>query len=882
METAFGFVTVYLSVYLLLCQFSGGSADCPTGWIESESNCFKVFNADDNRKRSLNWHGSSEYCRKMNANLASFSSLDQEILIFRVAKVARFEVVWIGLNDIDTEGNYVWSDGSNVNYTNWGGMRLGYQSYITDCVASQSLLRMGRALEVTMWRLRPCNSNVRSWMCKISSGKELITQSPPPTPDYCYENNTVWLKYGDSMCYFFSSSTVIEPKTWTESRKYCYSKGAELLSLHDANETAWIASRLQLEERRPWWIGLRQYGFGGKYEWSDGTALDYVNWLESEPNNLNGEEECAQISGSSDTAQWNDQHCADEFSFICKKFIHNVDPITHPPTTPIPGLCPTGWVEFDDKCYRFYGVDDASERHNWSAARDVCRSLRSNLATVHTREIQNFLYSQLYSAKSPVWIGLSNAANRRKYRWTDGTTLTYTNWGKNQPLIYRASCVEVKEERGEWNGEYCRSKRAWLCQGDKDVQPQPENPTRPDDKACIAGYTYYNGGCYKVYKNPQTFQQASMQCRKDGGNLASLMNAFEEAYVETLVHIQGSSLLIGMELNEQTGEYEWSDGSPMFYTSWNSVPVGEDAGSGAYTNSCVKATKDGWETRNCDDLLGAICKIYLVPPPTTPEHIEGHCGNEVAWVPYGSDCYFFGHKDHKLPASQAQFNCMQWDSTLVTIHHYQENEFILSQLDSNQDIWIGLVKGHGGFRWVDNSPLQFTRWAAGQPNLASRSFGEEDCVTLQRYNGGWDDVRCFSRKGYVCKKPKIVPTSLSITAIKEIQENSTDVKPVTIKRVIGRAEDSQGIGVPSIILITEAVIVVVVVIPMVAWRIHKRQHKYAVYKRNRVMDDTSVGNRFENHLQPDNISSEQIRAPPTEQARDSGTERQGTMVVTTC
>ncbi|XP_070535374.1 macrophage mannose receptor 1-like isoform X2 [Ptychodera flava] len=857
--------------------------DCPTGWIESESNCFKVFNADDNRKRSLNWHGSSEYCRKMNANLASFSSLDQEMSVFREAKVARNEAIWIGLNDIDNEGKYVWSDGSNVNYTNWRRFRTGYKDYTPDCVSLQSILRIGRGMEATTWRLRPCNRNVGSWMCKIPSGEELITPSPPPTPDYCYENNTVWLKYGDNMCYFFSTSAVIEPKTWTESRKYCHSKGAELLSVHDANETAWIASRLQLEEIRPWWIGLRQYGFGGDYEWSDGTALDYVNWLDGEPNNFDGMEECAQISESSDTAQWNDQLCAGEFSFICKKIIHSVDPITYPPTPPIPGPCPTGWVEFDNKCYRFYGVDDANERLNWSSARDSCRSLRSNLVTIYTKETQNFLYSQMYSAKSPVWIGLNNAANRRKYRWTDGIPLTYTNWAINQPYTYGTTCVQMNDARGEWNGVYCRSKRAWVCQGNKDVQPQPENPTRPDDKACIAGYTYYNGGCYKVYKNPQTFQQASMQCRKDGGNLASLMNAFEEAYVETLVHIQGSSLWIGMELNEQTGEYEWSDGSPVFYTSWNSVPVGEDSGSIAYTDSCVKATKDGWETRNCDGLFGAICKIYLVPPPTTPEHIEGHCDNDVEWVPYGSDCYFFGDKRKYTPASQAQFNCMQRDSTLVTIHHNRENEFILSQLGSYQDIWIGLVKGHGGFKWLDNSPLQFTRWEEGQPNLASQSRDKEKCVILQIYDGDWDDIVCSNRRlGYVCKKPKIVPTSLSITTIKEIQENSTDVKPVTAECVIDRAEESHGAGVSSIFLITEAVIVAIAVILVVTWRIHKRRHRYAIYKRNRVMDDTSVGNRFENHLYQDNISSEQIRAPPTEQTRDSGRESQGAMIITTC
>ena len=28
-------------------------------------------------------------------------------------------MVWIGLNDLDEEGNYVWQDGSSSGYTNW-------------------------------------------------------------------------------------------------------------------------------------------------------------------------------------------------------------------------------------------------------------------------------------------------------------------------------------------------------------------------------------------------------------------------------------------------------------------------------------------------------------------------------------------------------------------------------------------------------------------------------------------------------------------------------------------------------------------------------------------------------------------------------------------
>ncbi|XP_070535379.1 macrophage mannose receptor 1-like isoform X1 [Ptychodera flava] len=834
METASKTVTDLLIVCLLIGQISGGSTDCATGWTKSQDSCFKIFQVDEVRKQTLNWNAAAAYCRERNATLASFSNQEQETFVFRATRLRWNTNVWIGLNDISTEGVYNWSDGSALTYFNWAYNR---NDDAKDCAA--------RAFH--RWQMKPCGDFLPAWICKIPKGVTPLTVPPPPPPDYCYENDTSWLNYGDNTCYFFSTALSVGTKTWTESREYCRSVGGELLSLHDANETSWIMSRLELETRRGWWIGLREYGFDRHFRWSDGTPLDYENWHKDEPNDYYGEEGCVHIARYSDNATWNDNHCAVKFSFICKKFNHSVDPITHPPTTPMPGPCPRGWTEFDYKCYKFFGLDDVNERRNWSAARTACKSLRSHLATVHTREIQKFIYSKIAFAQSGIWIGLRKARRQLPFRWSDGeATMSYTNWGNNQPYIYGMTCVEVSEGSGQWRKERCNSESAWLCKGEKDVEPQPEDPTKPDDKACIAGYTYYNGGCYKAYKNPQTFQQASMQCRKDGGNLASLMNAFEEAFVETLAYIQGFPLWIGMELNNETEEYEWRDGSPLFYTGWKSVRIGVDA-DGGYTNSCVKATKDGWEATNCDELLGAICKIYIVPPPSTPEHIEGHCGVEVGWIPYGSDCYFFGDKGRRVGAQQAQFNCMQRDSTLVTIHHDQESQFILSQLEISQDIWIGLVKGHGGFRWIDNSPLQFARWAVGQPDHVD-DFGTEDCVVLQRRNGDWDDQRCSNLKGYVCKKPKIVLTT-TMTSITELGE---------------KKQDSTGVNISTIILIVEAVIVVVVVIPVIVWRIHKRRQKLAAFTTTRFID---VAHRFHNTSSQDNISTEGIIPASTEEIK---------------
>ena len=80
-------------------------------------------------------------------------------------------------------------------------------------------------------------------------------------------------------------------------------------------------------------------------------------------------------------------------------------------------------------------------------------------------------------------------------------------------------------------------------------------------------------------------------------------------------------------------------------------------------------------------------------------------------------------------------------------------------------------------RWEDSSPMSFTHWGAGEPNNAN---GLEQCVQMNRhqgtgipvipwfhrcidylcclhwqwtlFKGAWNDVKCSSKAGYVCKK----------------------------------------------------------------------------------------------------------------------------------
>ena len=88
-----------------------------------------------------------------------------------------------------------------------------------------------------------------------------------------------------------------------------------------------------------YWIGLYQNTHDSGFTWKDGTALDYENWNDYEPNNSGGMEGCVTVDKWSG-GRWNDDHCAKLKGWVCKK-LRNATPA--PPTTPMPTKnCPDG------------------------------------------------------------------------------------------------------------------------------------------------------------------------------------------------------------------------------------------------------------------------------------------------------------------------------------------------------------------------------------------------------------------------------------------------------------------------------------------------------------------------------------------------------------
>ena len=120
-----------------------------------------------------------------------------------------------------------------------------------------------------------------------------------------------WLKY-EGHCYYISGSS----STWYAAEQYCNAKGAHLIKLDNAAESAWIRKQRGSVLRA--WIGLFDLTEKHLWKWvSDQSRAIYVDWAPGEPND--SDENCAEMYMASHNGKWNDLQCSSRRQFICEK-----------------------------------------------------------------------------------------------------------------------------------------------------------------------------------------------------------------------------------------------------------------------------------------------------------------------------------------------------------------------------------------------------------------------------------------------------------------------------------------------------------------------------------------------------------------------------------
>jgi len=105
--------------------------------------------------------------------------------------------------------------------------------------------------------------------------------------------------------------------------------------------------------------------------------------------------------------------------------------------------------------------------------------------------------------------------------------------------------------------------------------------------------------------------------------------------------------------------------------------------------------------------------------------------------------------------NRASENCQAIGGELTTIENEVENRFISSMLETATGAWIGLNDRESESRYVWNfkqsSSQTYFTWGKNEPSNYNGNCNIENCVTMKKSNGYWNDVICDSFYPFVCQ-----------------------------------------------------------------------------------------------------------------------------------
>lgn len=390
----------------------GGTLDCGeltnslTGFTYlGELNNSRYFVSNQNRS----WYAGRNIAASVGGHLAAINSAEEnEFIRSNLASGS----VWIGFNDIATEGHFVWSNKDQVNYTNWesGEPNGGASSNFTR-LKSDNGRWTDRGTDVVYPFVveLPCPSNVSCNDLGQVNGYTFIGE------------------LGGSK--FYRSNTA---RNFYSASRECIANGGRLAVIDNAAKNDLIANNITTNV----YIGLSDRNSEGSFIDSKGNSSTYFNWYPNEPNNFN-DEDAVEIYPN---GQWNDQDLGSTNEYILE----------------IPCLsCAT--VENNIPEFTFLGEYGDSKYYQtnatnltWTQAQTLAENSGGYLAVVGSADENEFIRAN--AGFSSVWIGLNDEASEGNFVWVNGDAVNYTNWRSGEPNNSGGNedYTRLLQATGEW------------------------------------------------------------------------------------------------------------------------------------------------------------------------------------------------------------------------------------------------------------------------------------------------------------------------------------------------------------------------------------------------------------------------------------------------
>ncbi|XP_042539466.1 secretory phospholipase A2 receptor isoform X2 [Dipodomys spectabilis] len=570
--------------------------------------------------------------------------------------------------------------------------------------------------------------------------------------------NALWEKdFKSHICYQFN---LLSSLSWNEAHSSCQLQGGNLLSITDENEETFIKKHLSNEAVEVW-IGLNQLDVNAGWQWSDGTALSYLNWS-SGINEPFVEYHCGTFNSFMQPA-WRRRNCESSMPYICKKYLNHTEHtiIEKDAWKYYATQCVPGWNPYHGKCYKLQ-----KQKKTWNEALHSCQSANSTLIDIASLAEVEFLINLLGDENaSETWIGLSSNKIPVSFEWSNSSSVTFTNWHTLEPQIFpnrRQLCVSAEQSEGHWKVKNCEETLYYTCEKAGQLLSDAQS-------GCQKGWERHGGFCYKIDTVLRSFDHASSAYYCPPA-LTTITNRFEQAFITSMissvVNTKDSYFWIALQDQNDTGEYTWKTAGqrpePVQYTHWN---VHQPSSSGG----CVvmNGRSGRWEVKDCRHFKAmSLCKQPVENREKTEqeERWPFHpCYLNWESQPGLANCFKVFHSEKVLMKRswrEAEAFCEEFGAHLASFAHIEEenfvNELFHSKLNRTEErqFWIGFNKRNplnaGSWEWSDRTPVV--------SSFLDNSYFGEDVRNCAVYKADKTllPLHCASKREWICKIPRDV------------------------------------------------------------------------------------------------------------------------------
>ncbi|XP_059158109.1 macrophage mannose receptor 1-like [Physella acuta] len=572
-------------------------------WLKYKNYCYHISDGQGGADGSLTWRESRQWCGRYGADLVSINSEDENRFLQGVFKYGVIsESIWIGLNELDRNSGYSWTDRSPVNLFNWNVNEPNDENGYEAC--TEILVRNGK------WNDQHC-SRRQGFICKQPvPGTNVTHATNVSRPNgNCPPN---FSKFGQKCYRVLGVPNAGNPQTWADARKSC----SKLVVDKVANYTVDLASATSIMENafittllasygQPAWVGLRRLS-AGQFLWSDNEDLTYVNWNKGKPDMPTSTDSCVSIDNSlMNAGKWNDLPCDQPLAYVCQGF---TDPSIPPPSIAPSAKCDTlhGYQRHGKSCLKAI-----NQTLSWQDARSRCKNDGGNLISILDCYdwAETLLIIQGFA--DGAWIGLNDLKKNGTYEWDSGYPLTYTRWAHHQPLDHQNwGCVYINN-RGLFNNGPCSDQRSSVCRIDDEP---PQTPSAPAGGDCTnPDFHLLGSSCYLLVTSPTlTYDEAANDCRTRGATLASLHDSSLNLMLSA-----DQNVWIGLRESINEG-FSWEDGTVLAFTAWGDNQP-RWGGADEAEVGCVTTSSQGtWSSRDCQDKYGYLCSMPRESLTTQP------------------------------------------------------------------------------------------------------------------------------------------------------------------------------------------------------------------------------------------------------------------------